>query len=35
LESDNAFIYRFEGDRIAEMWMFLGVTPEAAHGFLD
>jgi ketosteroid isomerase-like protein len=27
LESDNAFVYRFAGDRIAEMWMFLGPTP--------
>ena len=24
LESRNAFVYRFDGDRIAEMWMFLG-----------
>ena len=31
LESRNAFVYRFEGDRIAEMWMFLGVLPEAAE----
>ena len=22
LESDNAFVYRFDDDRIAEMWMF-------------
>ncbi len=34
LESRNAFIYRFEGDRIAEMWMFLGATPERASAFL-
>ena len=27
LESDNAFVYRFDGDRIAEMWMFLGAPP--------
>jgi ketosteroid isomerase-like protein len=33
LESDNAFIYRFEGDRIAEMWMFLGAAPERANAF--
>jgi ketosteroid isomerase-like protein len=33
LESDNAFIYRFEGERIAEMWMFLGAAPERAHAF--
>jgi ketosteroid isomerase-like protein len=31
LESRNAFVYRFDGDRIAEMWMFLGVLPEAAE----
>ena len=34
LESRNAFVYRFEGDRIAEMWMFLGALPEAARGLL-
>jgi ketosteroid isomerase-like protein len=33
LESKNAFIYRFEGDRIAEMWMFLGAAPEQAERF--
>ena len=33
LESRNAFVYRFEGDRIAEMWMFLGALPEAAGPF--
>ncbi len=33
LESRNAFVYRFDGDRIAEMWMFLGVLPEAAEAF--
>lgn len=33
LESDNAFIYRFEDDRIAEMWMFLGALPERANPF--
>ncbi len=33
LKSNNAFVYRFEGDRIAEMWMFLGVLPEAAEAF--
>jgi ketosteroid isomerase-like protein len=27
LESDNAFVYRFDNDRIAEMWMFLGAPP--------
>ena len=33
LESRNAFVYRLEGDRIAEMWMFLGALPEAAEAF--
>jgi ketosteroid isomerase-like protein len=33
LESRNAFVYRFEDDRIAEMWMFLGVLPEPAEAF--
>jgi ketosteroid isomerase-like protein len=33
LESHNAFVYRFEGDRIAEMWMFIGVLPRRAEAF--
>lgn len=33
LESRNAFVYRFDGGRIAEMWMFLGADPEAAEAF--
>lgn len=33
LESDNAFVYRFNEDRIAEMWMFLGADPERAGAF--
>ena len=33
LESDNAFIYRFTGDRIAEMWMFVGADPGHAAAF--
>jgi len=33
LESRNAFVYRFEGNRIAEMWMFLGAPPDAAQAF--
>jgi ketosteroid isomerase-like protein len=33
LESRNAFVYRFEGDRIAEMWMFVGALPDAAEAF--
>jgi ketosteroid isomerase-like protein len=33
IESHNAFAYRFRGDRIAEMWMYLGVLPETAGAF--
>ena len=33
--SDNAFVYRFEGDRIAEMWMFLGILPDRAEAFFS
>jgi hypothetical protein len=33
LESRNAFVDRFEGDRISEMWMLLGVMPEQADAF--
>jgi ketosteroid isomerase-like protein len=33
LESRNAFVYRFDGDRIAEMWMFVGALPEQAEAF--
>ena len=33
LESKNAFVYRFTGGQIAEMWMFLGVLPDAAQAF--
>ena len=28
-----AFVYRFDGDRIAEMWMFLGATPESTEAW--
>jgi ketosteroid isomerase-like protein len=35
LESRNAFVYRFEGDRIAEMWMFLGAPPDSAEAFFS
>lgn len=31
--SDNAFVYRFEGDRIAEMWMYVGMMPDVAEAF--
>ena len=27
MESNNSFVYRFEGDQIAEMWMFVGALP--------
>ena len=33
VESDNAFVYRFEGDRIAEMWMYVGLMPDVAEAF--
>ena len=33
LESYNAFVYRIEDGRIAEMWMYLGASPEAAAAF--
>ena len=35
IESRNAFVYRFEDDRIAEMWMFLGTLPDAAEAFFS
>ncbi|MEY2426269.1 MAG: uncharacterized protein QOI61_1841 [Actinomycetota bacterium] len=33
LESDNSFVYRFKGDRVAEMWMFIGALPEPSEAF--
>ena len=30
---ENAFVYRFEGDRIAEMWMYVGLMPDVAEAF--
>ena len=33
LESRNAFVYRFDGDRIAEMLMFLGAPRDEAEAF--
>src|SRR5262245_3701536 len=33
LESRNAFVYRFEDDRIAEMWMFVGALRDEAEAF--
>ena len=31
--SENALVYRFDGDRIAEWWMLLGVLPQTAEAF--
>jgi hypothetical protein len=33
LESDNAFVYRFDRDGIAEMWMFIGAPPGSESFF--
>lgn len=33
LECDNAFNYRFENGRIAEMWMYIGALPAEAEAF--
>jgi ketosteroid isomerase-like protein len=33
MESQDAFVYRFDRDRIAEMWMFFGALPETAASF--
>jgi ketosteroid isomerase-like protein len=33
LESQNAFVYRFDGSRIAEMWMLTGARAEKASFF--
>jgi ketosteroid isomerase-like protein len=33
IESRNAFVYRFVDDRIAEMWMFLGLEDDRAQAF--
>lgn len=33
LNSRNAFIYRFDGDRIAEMWMFIGALADEGERF--
>jgi ketosteroid isomerase-like protein len=33
LASKNAFVYRFVGNRIAEMWMFLGADRAEAEAF--
>jgi ketosteroid isomerase-like protein len=34
LEAENAFVYRFEGDRIAEMWMICA-APAGSESFWD
>jgi ketosteroid isomerase-like protein len=34
LESDNAFVYRFDNGRVAEMWMFIG-APAGSEAFFD
>jgi ketosteroid isomerase-like protein len=34
LHSNNAFVYRFDGDRIAEMWMYFGSDPGETAAFL-
>ena len=31
--SKNALVYRFDADRIAEMWLLLGVLPQTAETF--
>ena len=33
LESRNSFVYRFDGGRIDEMWMFIGARPDQAEAF--
>lgn len=33
LESKNAFVYRFQDGRIAEMWMYLGADADEAEAF--
>ena len=33
IESENSFVYRFEGERIAEMWMYVGLMPDVAEAF--
>jgi ketosteroid isomerase-like protein len=35
VESQNSFVYRFEGDRIAEMWMYVGLMPDVAEAFFS
>jgi len=34
LEAENAFVYQFEGDRIAEMWMICA-APVGSESFWD
>ena len=35
MQSKNAFVYRVEGGRIAEMWMYLGARPDQAEAFFS
>ncbi len=35
VESQNSFVFRFEGDRIAEMWMYVGLMPDVAEAFFS
>ncbi len=34
LTSMNSFVYRFDGGRISEMWMYFGATPAEVDAFL-
>jgi hypothetical protein len=34
LQSSNAFIYRFDGDRIAELWLLAGASQTEVASFL-
>jgi ketosteroid isomerase-like protein len=34
LDSSNAFIYRFDGEKIAEMWMLTGASPAEVAALL-
>ena len=34
LEFDDAFIYRFDSGRIAEIWMLIGATPASVAAWL-
>jgi hypothetical protein len=34
LTSMNSFVYRFDGERISEMWIYFGATPAEVEAFL-